>query len=285
MASLQTIEIPVQGMDCAECTQHVQHAISALPGVEMVNVFLAAEKAVVRLDPVRVDMASIRQAVESAGYTVPASVADHPAARPLGDFTRRVLTLFGIVFGAVLFVAVIGEWVGLFEALTRRVPWPVGLVLVLAGGYPVFRNVVRAALKGQVISHTLMSLGEEAAQAPIAEPPQAVVLLLAVGMGATAGAALSFAQWLVLRKAVPRAGWWIPANMLAWMGGMPVIFWGIDAAQKGQPPLESFLLMAATLLLAGAVVGAINGTFLAGLAKRPTADHGAGVGEIAESMK
>jgi Cd2+/Zn2+-exporting ATPase/Cu+-exporting ATPase len=167
---LQTIEIPVQGMDCAECTQHVQRAIAALPGVEMVNVFLAAEKAVVRLDPVRVDMASIRQAVEGAGYAVPApvppggtSVADHPAAHPLGDFTRRVLTLFGIVFGAMLFVVVIGEWLGLFEALTRRVPWPVGLALVLAGGYPVFRNVVRAALKGQVISHTLMTLGVLAA--------------------------------------------------------------------------------------------------------------------------
>jgi hypothetical protein len=92
-------------------------------------------------------------------------------------------------------------------------------------------------------------------------------------MGATAGAALSFAQWLVLRKTVPRAGWWIPANMLAWMAGMPVIFWGIDAAQKGQPPLESFLLMAATLLLAGAVVGAIHGIFLAGLAMQSTADH------------
>jgi hypothetical protein len=44
---------------------------------------------------------------------------------------------------------------------------------------------------------------------------------------------LSFAQWRVLRKAAGRAGGWIPANMLAWMAGMPLIFWGIDAAQKG----------------------------------------------------
>ena len=30
MANLQTLEIPISGMDCAECTQHVQHAIEKL---------------------------------------------------------------------------------------------------------------------------------------------------------------------------------------------------------------------------------------------------------------
>lgn len=48
--------------------------------------------------------------------------------------------MFGIVFGAVLFVVVIGEWLGLFEAVTARVPWPLGFALVLVAGYPVFRS-------------------------------------------------------------------------------------------------------------------------------------------------
>ena len=39
MMNPQTIEVPVRGMDCAECTQHVQHAIAALPGVQNVEVF------------------------------------------------------------------------------------------------------------------------------------------------------------------------------------------------------------------------------------------------------
>lgn len=46
MADLKTIEVPIQGMDCAECTQHVQRAISKLDGVQSVNVLLATEKAV-----------------------------------------------------------------------------------------------------------------------------------------------------------------------------------------------------------------------------------------------
>ena len=50
MASLKTVEVPIRGMDCADCTRHVQHAIANLPGVESVEVFLASEKAVVRLD-------------------------------------------------------------------------------------------------------------------------------------------------------------------------------------------------------------------------------------------
>jgi peptidoglycan/LPS O-acetylase OafA/YrhL len=69
-----------------------------------------------------------------------------------------------------------------------------------------------------------------------------------------------------MRRKVERAAWWMPANMLAWLVGMPIIFWGIDAAQKGQPPLQAVLLLAGVLFLTGAVVGAIHGAFLARLA-------------------
>jgi hypothetical protein len=65
-----------------------------------------------------------------------------------------------------------------------------------------------------------------------------------------------------MRNKVKHAGWWIPANMLAWLVGMPIIFWGIDAAQKGQPPVQAVLLLAGVLFLTGAVVGTIHGTFL-----------------------
>ena len=53
-----------------------------------------------------------------------------------------------------------------------------GLALVLVGGYPVFRNVIRATLRGQVISHTLMTLG--------------VIAALAVGEWATAAVVVFF---------------------------------------------------------------------------------------------
>ena len=157
---------------------HVQKAIAALPGVETVEVFLSSEKAVVQLDPQRVDLAGIRQAVRQAGYSVPEEDSQADSETASTNFTRPILTLLGVVFGTVLFITVVGEWLGLFRAITRSVPWYIGLAAVLVGGYPVFRNVFRAALRGQVISHTLMTLG--------------VIAALAVGEWATAAVVVFF---------------------------------------------------------------------------------------------
>lgn len=179
------LEVPVRGMDCAECTQHVQRALAALPGVEDVRVLLTSEKAVLSIDPTQVDLPTIRKAVEGAGYTVPETAANSEtvsASRSLSSFTRPILTLFGLVFGAVLLVVVVGEWLGLFERITDWVPWYIGWGLVLLAGYPIFWNVIRAALRRQVISHTLMSLGVMAALA-VGQWPTAVVIVFFMRVG------------------------------------------------------------------------------------------------------
>ncbi len=173
----EVIELPVCGMDCTECTQHVQHALAAVPGVTSVQVLLTSEKAIIRLDPAAVSMPQLRAAVENAGYSVPDASAD--AVMPqYRQYTRKVLAVLGLVFGAVLFVVVIGEWLGLFEQITARVPYVVGLALVVISGWPIFRNVIRATLKRQVTSHTLMSIG--------------VLAALAVGQWATAAVVVFF---------------------------------------------------------------------------------------------
>lgn len=74
--------------------------------------------------------------MEGAGYSVPVLRAGGVPRAWRGDFARPILIFLGIFFGVVLFVAVVGEWLGPFGALTERVPWPIG---VLIGGYPVFR--------------------------------------------------------------------------------------------------------------------------------------------------
>jgi P-type Cu+ transporter len=182
MTQLKTIEVPIAGMDCTGCTQHVQQALCALPGVASANVLLSSEKAIIQLDPAQVQLPAIYKAVEHAGYSVPVTATPEsatPAASGFSTkFSRQMLTVFGLVFGAVLFVVVVGEWLGLFAQLTERVPFVVGLVIVVLSGWSIFRNVVRAGLKGQVISHTLMSVG--------------VVAALAVGEWATAAVVVFF---------------------------------------------------------------------------------------------
>jgi Cd2+/Zn2+-exporting ATPase/Cu+-exporting ATPase len=184
MTKLQTLEIPISGMDCAECTQHVQRAIETLKGVESVNVFLASEKAIVRLDPALVDIPSIRTAVQGAGYDVPASKSavsggtSTQLQQSAQEFNRRLTVLLISVFAMILGTVIFGEGLGFFDFLNQRVPFVFGLALVIAGGYPVFLNVIRATLRRQIISHTLMTLG--------------VIAALAVGQWATAALVVVF---------------------------------------------------------------------------------------------
>ncbi len=161
-AGTQTLEIPIRGMDCVECTRHVERAISGLPGVESVEVLLGAERAVVRLHPDRVGMPDLRKAVEKAGYSVPAPEAT-TAQRSAAQYARRILTLLFGVFAVLLFVVVLGEWLGLLESVSSLIPWQLGVVIILIGGYPVFLNVLRAAWRREIIAHTLMTMGVIAA--------------------------------------------------------------------------------------------------------------------------
>jgi len=168
-------------MDCAECTRHVRKAIEKVPGVESVEVFLASEKALVRLDPQRADYEGIRAAVSRAGYV---AVTPEPRAdEQTSAGATRALTVFGLVCGAVLFVIVLGEWFGLLEAAVSRVPWWASLLVIVTAGYPVFREVFYATLDQRVISHTLMTLGVLAALV-VGEWATAAVVVFFMRLGA-----------------------------------------------------------------------------------------------------
>jgi Cd2+/Zn2+-exporting ATPase/Cu+-exporting ATPase len=172
MNDQKSVELPVRGMDCAECAAHVRKAISSVEGVEDADVLLGAEKAIVRFNVDTLDLDRIRSAVSDAGYRIPdtdegdsgsGQVADSQRGAHGARLTRGVFTVFGVAVGAVLFIVVVGEWLGLFDAVTAHVPWYVALAAVLAGGYPIFRNVITAALRGRVLAHTLMTVGAVAA--------------------------------------------------------------------------------------------------------------------------
>lgn len=181
----------------------------------------------------------------------------------LGDQNTLPSILLSFVV-AVLSGAVEATFVGLAQWRAMQ-PW-----------FPSISRFAwwRATLVGALIAYvlgylpsTLMSMSEATANAaPAAEPEQWAVLLLAAGMGGVGGAVLSFAQWLALRGSVKGAGIWIPANVVAWLFGMPVIFWGIDLAFKMSALWQSVLAMAGTLFMAGAIVGALHGFFLVRLA-------------------
>lgn len=181
----KTIELPIGGMDCAECTVHVQQALATLPGVHDVRVLLSSEKAMMEIDSSRVDLPQLRKAVESAGYSVPNTTAhlnEEGTSRELRNFTRPILALFGLVFGVVFLIVIAGEWLGLFARVTDVIPWYLGWGIVVLAGYPIFWNVLKAALHHQILSHTLMSLGVIAAIA-VGQWPTAVVIVFFMRVG------------------------------------------------------------------------------------------------------
>jgi P-type Cu+ transporter len=158
-----TLEVSISGMDCAECTRHVQQAIETLPGVAKVDVFLGAQKAVIELDSTQTNLAAIRAAVARAGYSVPESISSRPAPVSTVDFNRKLTVLLIGLFVGVLGIVIVGEWMGAFKFLNERIPFGIGLLVVLGGGYPIFLNVIRATFRRQIISHTLMTIGALAA--------------------------------------------------------------------------------------------------------------------------
>jgi hypothetical protein len=94
-------------------------------------------------------------------------------------------------------------------------------------------------------------------------PPTALQnLIMSVVTGAAGGVVLSFAQWRVLRRAAGGAGWWIPANVAAWVIAMPWIFWLVGSTIAHHRDRGSIAAFLAGLAAAGAIVGAVHGIVL-----------------------
>ena len=79
----QTIALPLEGMTCASCVAHVQHGLEEVEGVLKANVNLATEQASVVLDPTRVSLARLIDAVRDTGY----DVTTQTISLPIGGMT------------------------------------------------------------------------------------------------------------------------------------------------------------------------------------------------------
>jgi len=165
-------------MDCAECARHVRDAIEKLPGIQSAQVLLGAKKAIVEFDPDQIGLPEIRAAIRCAGYDVSPLESPKDALASAEGLNRRLTLVLVSTFGLIVNAVVFGEILGFFDLLNERVPFLVGLTVVVAGGYPVFMNVLRAALRGKVTSHTLMTVG--------------VIAALLVGQWATAALVVLF---------------------------------------------------------------------------------------------
>ena len=113
-----------------------------------------------------------------------------------------------------------------------------------------------------MIPSTFMVAGADSGGAAPVQMSNLVIYTLAAGMGFVLGPILGLPQWLVLRHHLPKAGWWVLANALAWMVGMVIVFVGTNfIPPEGISPTVAFVLLL-FLFVAGAAVGAIHGLVL-----------------------
>lgn len=101
---------------------------------------------------------------------------------------------------------------------------------------------IAAAVISSLIGWALIAL---AARTPAPSIPQSLAdiprIMPVVTLWAAHGALIGLAQWFVLRKAVHRAIWWIPACAMAWVIGEAAAFNSLIMVQQQGAPVASLI--------------------------------------------
>ncbi|MGE5333540.1 MAG: hypothetical protein ACM3N4_02470 [Nitrososphaerota archaeon] len=175
------------------------------------------------------------------------------------------VALLAVILGAVCEGGIVGslQWL----VLRRPAPsirWRAWVMATALGAGVAWALAMALVVVMSFMTMTAQSETNSTSQGfAMAEP---VVLLLAALMGIALGAVLGTGQWTVLRKHVPRAGWWIPANAAAWAVGMALVFAGTSfIPDSGAVTPGIIIALVFFVALAGIAVGAIHGLALIAL--------------------
>jgi hypothetical protein len=178
---------------------------------------------------------------ELVGFAIPVAVGAGAWSLGLSDLAIAILvTLAGAGEGAVLGFA---QWLALRHTLAiERRDW------VLATGL--------AAVVAYAIGMLPSNLGD------LSRFNSALLIGVGAVLGVIFLVSIGFAQWLVLRWAVPHAAWWIVANAVAWPLGVAVPVVGLALVPDNAPPVVWIVTGIVCGVLMGVVVGALTGIAL-----------------------
>jgi len=168
------------------------------------------------------------------------------AGYAIDEFGIAGLAVFGAMFGAIGGVM---QWL----VLRRHVAQTGGWVVATAVGYTL------AGITTALIFRLFMNTS--------------AALVGIVAFGAVAGVVGGIMQWLVLRRNVARAGWWVLASILGLVVGMGVGAPVAMALGQAGHVIESTVVFG---ILFGAGVGAIPGAALVWLLRQSESGSSAG---------
>lgn len=164
--------IPVEGMDCSDCTASIEHAVRRLDGVLAATVAYAAQSLHVEYDTTLVVRSAIVSRVRGMGYTVP---RDGIA----GFATMNRQLLFTIASG----VLVLSGWLcDRYGGAGPTVTVPMFLIAYVLGGWDIARHALHALRERKLDTDVLMILAAIGA-ATLGEFFEGALLLFLFSLG------------------------------------------------------------------------------------------------------
>lgn len=166
--------IPIENMDCSDCSLVIEHSVGRMNGVLSVNVNYPAEKMWVEFDNQKVNRAAIEKRVRSLGYEI-----------PLNEFQARLKEnrelLFSILSGSLLLVGWLGGLLLGFPALLSIGFYVAAYIL---GGWDVSRHAWHALRERHLDTDGLMVVAAIGA-AFLGEFAEGALLLFLFSLGHT----------------------------------------------------------------------------------------------------
>jgi len=165
-----SIEVPIQGMDCASCVQKIEKALLATKGVTQAMVNLATEKAKVEYLSSEIDLNEIKKVIESTSYKVleiPPEEEGKDIERIQREKEYRKLKkkfLVGLVV-SVLILLGSSEWIPGIPHILRNffVLWILATPVQFWVGWQFYRGAWGAFIHRNADMNTLIAVGTSAA--------------------------------------------------------------------------------------------------------------------------
>jgi Cu+-exporting ATPase len=166
-----SIEIPVQGMQCASCVKNIEKTLLTKRGVTKASVNLATERVKVEYLPSEISLVEIKNVIEQAGY----KVLDIPSDEESEDVERRTrekeyrklkLKFFaGLFLGLIIFLGSMPELFPWVPALLNNflVLWILATPVQFWIGWQFYRGAWGAFKHRNADMNTLIAVGTSAA--------------------------------------------------------------------------------------------------------------------------
>ena len=166
-----SLELPIQGIECASCVQKIEKALLQTRGVTKAVVNLATEKAKVEYLPSETNFEEIKRAIESTGYKVlelaPSEEVEDPERliREKEYKKLKIKFIAGLVLGLLIFLGSSRHWFPWVPSFLGNfyVLWALATPVQFWIGWQFYKGAWGAFKHRNAEMNTLIAVGTSAA--------------------------------------------------------------------------------------------------------------------------